>query len=110
MTLPNPERAVVDIAKLRDYCLSSTHPRGKHKARVFLSSLGLGAEDAHVLQGLLLAAALTHEVIVGEKDDFGQRYILDVELMTDVGTAKVRSAWIVRADEDFARLLTCYML
>jgi hypothetical protein len=110
MTLPNPERAVVDIAKLRDYCLSSTHPRGKHKARVFLASLGLSAANAEVLQHLLLRAAIINDVELAEKDDFGQRYTLDFEVTTDVGSAKVRSAWIVRVDEDFARLLTCYVL
>ena len=35
---------------------------------------------------------------------------LDFEVTTELGTAKVRSAWIVRVDEDFARLLTCYVL
>lgn len=46
--MPNAERAVVDTRKLRDYCLSADHPRGRHKARVFQSVLGFtsaGAED-----------------------------------------------------------------
>jgi hypothetical protein len=29
MKLPNGDAAIVDIAKLRDYCLSPDHPRGK---------------------------------------------------------------------------------
>jgi hypothetical protein len=33
--LPHVELAVVDIAKLRDYCLNADHLRGRHKARVF---------------------------------------------------------------------------
>jgi hypothetical protein len=41
MSLPNGERAIVEVAKLRDYCLSPTHPRGRHKARVFAASLGI---------------------------------------------------------------------
>jgi len=40
MKLPNPERAIVDLKKLRDYCLSSEHPRGRHKARMFAAILG----------------------------------------------------------------------
>ena len=44
--LPNGDRAVVDIAKLTDYCLNPQHEDGKHKARVFASALGLGREDA----------------------------------------------------------------
>lgn len=34
MLVPNAERAVVDIRKLRDYCLDPTHDDGKHKARL----------------------------------------------------------------------------
>ena len=45
--LPNAERAVVDIAKLRDYSLNPTHDVGKHKARVFRSALGLTVDDGH---------------------------------------------------------------
>jgi len=44
--LPNGDRAIVDIAKLTDYCLNPQHEDGKHKARVFASALGLGREDA----------------------------------------------------------------
>ena len=39
MKLPNVARASVDIAKLRDYCLNSSHPEGRHKARVFFPRL-----------------------------------------------------------------------
>jgi hypothetical protein len=40
---------VVEIAKLQDYCLSTVHPEGRHKARVFYSVLGLGSRDAKEL-------------------------------------------------------------
>ena len=35
MKIPNAERAIVEIGKLRDYCLNSEHNDGKHKARLF---------------------------------------------------------------------------
>lgn len=41
MRLPGGEHAVVEIKKLRGYCLNPLHPRGRHKARVFSSVLGL---------------------------------------------------------------------
>jgi hypothetical protein len=41
MKLPNATHAVVDVAKLRDYCLNPGHARGRHKARVFASVLGI---------------------------------------------------------------------
>jgi hypothetical protein len=31
MKMPNCKAAVVDTAKLRDYCLNAAHPRGKVK-------------------------------------------------------------------------------
>src|ERR1700736_2597608 len=33
--LPHSDKAVLDIRKTEDYCLSPSHPRGRHKARVF---------------------------------------------------------------------------
>jgi uncharacterized protein DUF6883 len=41
MKLPGSENAVADIAKLRDYCLNPSHPRGRHKARNFAALAGL---------------------------------------------------------------------
>src|SRR5436853_7876618 len=39
MLLPNGKRAIVDIRKLRDYCLNPDNPRGSGKARVFARAL-----------------------------------------------------------------------
>lgn len=33
MQIPNCERAIVDIVKLRDYCLNLDHVRGRHIVR-----------------------------------------------------------------------------
>jgi hypothetical protein len=57
--LPNAHRAIVPIAKLRDYSLNPLHPEGKHKARVFKSALGFTASDAERLRGMILAAVPT---------------------------------------------------
>jgi hypothetical protein len=46
MQLPNSDRAVVEIEKLRDYSLNPNHPVGKHKARAFKAALGITLEDA----------------------------------------------------------------
>ncbi len=112
MRLPNPEKATIDLTKLRDYCLNALHPRGRHKARVFATKLGMAAPHAEALRDQLLLAARTNELAsLGEKDGFGQRYVLDFEL-TGPTTSKgmVRSIWIVRTNEDFPRLTTCYLL
>jgi hypothetical protein len=67
MKLPNATHAVVDVAKLRDYCLNPGHARGRHKARVFASVLGIRREHAELLRKALLEAALSNEAIPGER-------------------------------------------
>jgi hypothetical protein len=61
MKLPNGANAVVDIEKLRGYCLSVQHPEGRQKARVFLATLGMSATDADKLREMLLSAAAANE-------------------------------------------------
>jgi hypothetical protein len=58
MKLPNAERAVVDVRKLREYCLNAEHPRGQHKARVLKSALGWTADQAEDVRRKILEAAL----------------------------------------------------
>lgn len=103
---------VVDVEKIRDYCLSTTHPIGKHKARVFAVRLGFAANQANRLRSALLAAAaLRQEHLVATRSDIhGDRYNLDVEVTNGPLAASVRTAWIVRAGEDVLRLTTCYVL
>jgi hypothetical protein len=103
---------VVDITKLRDYCLSDTHPRGRHKARVFRARLGLTALDSDTLRRALLDAVRDRQDSLREvgTDRFGRRYALDISVTGSAGTATVRSAWIVRAGEDVLRFLSCYVL
>ncbi len=110
MKLPNGDRALVDLRKLREYCLSPAHPRGRHKARVFATALGLGPGDAEFLRAELLQADAEGEAQPGEADRYGQRYVLDFDISTTAGQAVIRSTWIVRAGEDFPRLTSCYVL
>lgn len=110
MKLPNGGRAFVEIEKLRRYCLDPTHARGRHKARVFLSALGLSASEADFLRTVLLGAALTEAASVGQSDRYGSRYTPDLRVERGRKAATVRSHWIVRRNEDFPRLVTCYVV
>lgn len=109
MKLPGGERAVVDIDKLRDYCLNPAHWRGRHKARVFASTLGLTAADAAFLREELIRAARDEDAAEGKADRYGARYTVDFEIMRKDRRAAVRSAWIVRRGERFPRLTSCYI-
>jgi hypothetical protein len=107
--LPNGDRAVVDLAKLHDYCLNPYHQDGKHKARVFKSALGVGRADAEWLRERIPEAAATRPAVLTAVTPFGILYVLDFVLTTTSGSAVVRSGWIVRRGEDYARLTTCYV-
>jgi hypothetical protein len=113
MKLPNAENAVVDIAKLRDYSLNLNHPEGKHKARAFLEKLGITRDDADRLRQIILKAILQVDAIEQNPTVYGRRFIVDFELSWPernfiLSTALVRTAWIIRSDESFPRLTTCF--
>ncbi len=110
MSLPHANHAVVDIRKLRNYCLDITHDEGKHKARVFLSALGLTIDDAESLRAILLDVAKTHLAAPGFRDDYGQRYTIDFWLEWDGNRARVRSGWIIEHGSTIPRLTSCYIL
>jgi len=110
MKLPNADRAVVEVKKLRDYCLSTTHPRGRHKACVFVSALGFTANDSEELREAILSAITTEEAILTERDEYGQRYVVDFTMKRQDKEAVIRSSWIVRSGEDYPRLTSCYVL
>ena len=109
MLIPNAERAVVDIRKLRDYCLNPRHDDGKHKARLF-AAIGVTANKAEELQALLLQVVKTHETRLGRRDSYGQRYIVDFPLNWRGKEALIRSGWIVEHGTETPRLTTCYPL
>jgi hypothetical protein len=108
--LPYAENAVVDIHKLRDYCLNPEHDDGKHKARLFLSILGMNTDHAEELRQILLEIVKTGEVRLGRQDTFGQRYTLDFSLEWQNRSATLRSGWIIEHGSTIPRLTTCYPL
>ena len=109
MKLPNGELAIVDLAKLRDYCLNPNHPRGRHKARVFASALSMTRAHVEELRQALLLAAKDGNAAIGASNDYGTRYIIDFEVKREAKTAMVRSIWIVGPDAISPRFITCYV-
>src|ERR1041385_8453371 len=103
MKLPNVERAVVSIVKLRDYSLNTQHEAGKHKARVFKAALGLTADDADWLRGKLLSASQSAEALARPDSPFGANFVVDISIEREGRTALVRTAWIVEFGTDFPR-------
>jgi hypothetical protein len=110
MKLPNAVAASVDLQKLRDYSLNPNHHRGQHKARVFAAKLGLTANDAEELRDIILSAITSNDAILGEQDEYGQRYKLDFLLYRSNRSATLCTTWIIRPTETFPRLTSCYVL
>jgi hypothetical protein len=110
MLIPNANNAIVDIRKLRDYCLNPEHDDGKHKARLFSSILGMKAENSEELRLILLEIIKTNEAKIGRSDRFGQRYTVDFEITWQNRNATLRSGWIIEHDSNIPKLTTCYPL
>jgi hypothetical protein len=108
MTLPNATAAVVEIEKLRDYCLDPDHPRGKHKARVLRAALGITQEDSESLRLKILDGVGSGHCEQGECDDYGTRFSVELNVEMNGMHAIICTGWIVRTGEDFPRLTTCY--
>lgn len=108
--LPNAQNAIIELAKLRDYCLSASHPRGRHKARVFRDALGISVDDAEWLRQKLLEGIQSHSAEKQETDSFGSRWRVDLPLMRQTKSVVVRTCWIIKMGEQFPRLITCWVL
>ena len=110
MKLPNPEKAIVDNQKLAGYCLNPNHADGRHKARVFKSALNLDINDVDELKTALMEAVKNNDAVPENRNQYGQKYIIDFPMTRGDRTAIIHSVWIVKNQENFPRLVTCYVL
>jgi len=108
MLLPNIETATIDPKKLADYVLNASHPEGRHKARVFLSALGLVAADAEWLSNRVLAGLWQSEAVLQTSTNWGPVYRVDMDIVRGQRCAKVRTGWLCSTEA--ARLVTCYVI
>lgn len=108
MRLPNLEKAYIDVIKLTGYVLNANHPEGRHKARVFLSALGIGAANGKWLADAILAAIGHSSAVLQANTAWGEIYRVDVEITRGQRCAKVRTAWLCKPDE--TRLVTCFVI
>ncbi|MDQ2856565.1 MAG: hypothetical protein M3R68_09570 [Acidobacteriota bacterium] len=109
MQLPNSDRAVVEIEKLRSYSLNPNHPVGKHKAIVFKAALGITLEEAEWLRDRALEIADSTDAKSGPASVFGEKYVIDSVLEHKGRSAVVRFCWIIEFGADFPRLTSCYV-
>src|SRR5688500_9534564 len=107
--MPNGERAIVDLRKLEDYCLSPLHVRGRHKARVFARR---SASIARMPPGSDKRCSKPRARAKRSSRSKQVRKPLAIDTrLTRIGrTAVVRSVWIIRSGEDIPRFVTAWVL
>jgi hypothetical protein len=88
MLLPTIENASIDIRKLAEYVLNSSHPEGRHKARVFLAAIGLGAADAEWLSARVLAGLRHSEAVLQSNSSWGPIYRVDMDIVEGKGARR----------------------
>ncbi len=109
MLLPNADNAVIDRAKLRAYLLSTEHPHGRFKARVF-GALGFTADRWEELEAALRTQYLTQDaepsaVVSGDGRKFTIRAIL---IGPNGQAAAIVRVWFIRTGEAMPRFVTAY--
>jgi hypothetical protein len=95
--LPRAGRAVIAREKLVGYALDPKHPRGRHKARVFASALGIEQKDWRYLHDQLAAGVVDAPVRGTRITAFGVLY--DIVVLVDGlngATVPVATIWLVQ--------------
>ena len=110
MKLPNREKAYVPSSKLTDYLLSKTHPVGRWKRR-FFSSIGFSETNVDLLEKGLVSIGNSEDIKDTVTSVKGTKYIIDGFLQSPTGgKVRIRTIWIIEADQDRPRLVTAYPL
>jgi len=104
--LPNPDKTIVDIIRIRHYLLNPNHVDGQHKAKTFRSRLGLTQEHADQLRSILLKVPAAYDAEEGEVTEHGRRYRIWFPLEWGTKRAMIRSGWMVRHGSDYAEFMT----
>ena len=101
-----PDKIIIDVRKLRDYLLNPAHPEGATKAQ-YLSEMGYTQDNFHILEVDLRNQHLTCDEQPGKVSNYGVKYEIVAPLVGPNGKKRlIRSVWMIRKKEAFARLFT----
>jgi filamentous hemagglutinin len=105
-------KLVINPRKLTEYALNPDNPKGADKAIMFQRHLGFTKDNYLLLLEQISAQALETEAILQFKDEHGERYQVDLEIIgTEEGQKEtVRTGWIVEHKLNKARLVTLYIV
>lgn len=108
MKLPNGDRAEIPMEKITGYCLNLNHPKGKNKARVFQSRLGITTANADRLRALIQQAAIEGDVVEQNAMEFGQVFKVDWTI-PDTEGLQLRTTWEIKSASNNPRLITAFI-
>ena len=108
MKLPNGDRAEISMQKIVGYCLNLKHDKGKDKARVFQSKLGITTQNAERLFELIQIAAVQGDVVQESSTPFGKEYKVDWEI-TNIEGVELRTIWEISLGTNYPRLISAFL-
>lgn len=104
----------IDPRKFERYLLSSLHPKGRHKARLWNSVFGIGTDDARLLEALIRAQIWDAKPKEVETKDTEKGPVRRWELIIprfggpNGNVAPVLTAWALEPGADHPHLTTAY--
>lgn len=106
--MPDWSRAIVPLAKLKNYLLSESHDTGKSKA-VFFKSYGFHAARAEALGREIKNVAERYPVRYEIKSEYGTKYVIDGIILTPTDDAvPIRTVWLIKHGGGIPILVTAY--
>lgn len=108
--LPGHGQALIQENKLRDYALDPDHPKGRDKARVFASALGFTQENHAALEAAIRGALPMHAAERRPDSRYGSVYSVDLPITGPLGSAIVRTGWLVEFGDQIPRLTSAYVV
>lgn len=105
MKLPGADHIRIDERKIRDYLLSSSHPVGRFKARLF-AAIGFDQRTAEAFIAEIRRVAAEGDVEEAEPTEFGRKYTVPGELRGTSGTLQVLTVWLEEHGQERVRLVT----
>jgi len=97
--LPNADRRWIPDAKILEYLLNSTSPKGKSR-HDFLVGCGFSRANWQMLKSALMHHATTSVVRLARQDQWGDTYSATGPLNTPDGrNPSIVAYWIIRADD-----------
>jgi hypothetical protein len=105
------EQIFIDPRKLTTYALDPSSLKGGNKAIMFQKHLGFTQDNYQLLLNQIQDKVMDNEATLGVYNEHGQRYQVDI-LINGIALGQqeiVRTGWIIKPNEDFARLTSVYI-